>query len=264
MASRSRTLLRQKLQYLHSAYIDLRLFLTGKSDPELPPMRLRFVGAGDFRYVGDNLVNVLTTIGGLKPKDRVLDIGSGVGRVALPLTKVLTGTYDGFDVVRSGVRWCQRRITSRHPNFRFRHANLYNSFYNRRGVAASRYRFPYGEASFDFAFATSVFTHLDVASTANYLNEAHRVLRPGGRLLATFFILGAGHVPGFDFQHRYDGYALLDPEIPDAAIAFDADKLRELVPEWRWSVLRVERGLWTGANGPTFQDTVVLEKIKGS
>ena len=43
MASRSRTLLRQKLQYLHSAYIDLRLFLTGKSDPELPPAALDFL-----------------------------------------------------------------------------------------------------------------------------------------------------------------------------------------------------------------------------
>jgi len=261
MPSRTRTLLRQKLQYLHSAYIDLRLFATGKADPELPPMRLRFVGAGDFRFVGDNLVNVLTTIGGLRPDDRVLDIGSGVGRVALPLTRYLTGRYEGFDVVRAGVRWCQRHITTRHPNFRFRRANLYNSFYNRRGVPASQYRFPYDDDAFDFAFATSVFTHLDVGSTANYLNEAHRVLRPGGRLLATFFILGAGGVKGFEFEHRYDGYALLDPAIPDAAIAFDAEKLRALAPESKWEVLRVERGSWTGRpDAPTFQDVAVLAK----
>lgn len=249
---------RLKLQYLRGALADL----TGPRDPDLPPKRLRFVGAGDFRAVGDEMVNLLTTVGELRASDRVLDIGCGVGRVALPLTRVLTSTYDGFDVVRSAIRWCQRNITPSHPNFRFTHANLYNSFYRRRGVHASQYRFPYDESSFDFAFATSVFTHLDVDSTRNYLNEAHRVLRPGGGLLATFFILGAGHVPGFDFAHRRDGYALLDPKNPEAAIAFDADFLRTLAPESQWRVVRFERGAWTGReDAPTFQDTAVLERI---
>jgi len=248
--------------YLRGVLEDARRFLTGKREPELPPMRLRFVGAGDFRAVGDEMVKLLTTVGGLRADDRVLDIGCGVGRVALPLTRFLTSTYDGFDVVRSAIRWCQHHITARHPSFRFMHANLYNSFYRRRGVHASQYRFPYDEAAFDFAFATSVFTHLDVESTRNYLNEAHRVLRAGGRLLATFFILGAGHVPGFDFAHRRDGYALLDPKNPEAAIAFDADFLRQLAPESKWRVVRFERGAWTGrVDAPTFQDTAVLEKI---
>ena len=42
---------------------------------------------------------------GLKPEHRVLDIGCGVGRVALPLTRYLTsGTYDGFDIVKRWIR----------------------------------------------------------------------------------------------------------------------------------------------------------------
>jgi len=251
-----------KLRYLRGALSDLRLFVTGKRDPKLPPLRLRFVGAGDFRAVGDEIVNLLTTVGGLLPNDRVLDIGCGVGRVALPLTKQLTSTYDGFDVVKSAVRWCQRNITPRYPNFRFRHANLYNAFYNRRGVDAAHFRFPYDDASFDFAFATSVFTHLRTDSTSNYLNEAHRVLRIGGRLLATFFVLGAGALPGFEFQHRYDGYALLDPKMPEGAIAYDADLLLKLAPPEKWRVVRFERGAWTGrTDAPTFQDTAVLEKL---
>ena len=249
---------RLQLQYLRGALADL----TSARDPELPPMRLRFVGAGDFRAVGEEIVKLLTTVGGLQPSDRVLDIGCGVGRVALPLTRVLTSTYDGFDVVKSAVRWCQRNITMRHPNFRFTHANLYNAFYRRRGVDAAHYRFPYDDASFDFAFATSVFTHLDVDSTRNYLDEAHRVLRAGGRLLATFFVLGAGAVPGFEFTHRRDGYALLDPKTPETAIAFDVDLLRKLAPAEKWRVVRFERGAWTGrVDAPTFQDTAVFEKV---
>ena len=255
-------MLRWRLRALRDVLADVLLLVTGKRDPELPPMRLRFVGAGDFRAVGEEMVKLLTTMGGLQPGDRVLDIGCGVGRVALPLTRVLTSTYDGFDVVKGAVRWCRRRITLRHPHFRFQHANLYNAFYNRRGVDAAHYRFPYDDASFDFAFATSVFTHLDVDSTRNYLNEAHRVLRPGGRLLATFFVLGAGHVPGFAFEHRFDGYALADPKTPEEAIAFDADLLRTLAPESKWRVVRFERGAWTGRpDAPTFQDTAVLEAI---
>ena len=47
-------------------------------------------------------------LGGLKPEHRVLDIGSGIGRVAIPLTEYLNekGSYEGFDVVELGVNWC--------------------------------------------------------------------------------------------------------------------------------------------------------------
>src|SRR6185369_7622628 len=83
--------LRWKLRYLRGALEDLRLFVTGTRDRELPPMRLRFVGAGDFRAVGDEMVKLLTNVGEMQPGDRVLDIGCGVGRVALPLTRVLCG-----------------------------------------------------------------------------------------------------------------------------------------------------------------------------
>jgi SAM-dependent methyltransferase len=99
MPSRLRTAVRQKIEYLKAAYIDLRLFATGKSDPELPPLRLPFVGIGDFRSVGESLVKLLVEVGGLRASDRVLDIGCGIGRVAIPLTKFLESTYDGFDVV---------------------------------------------------------------------------------------------------------------------------------------------------------------------
>lgn len=256
-------MLRQKRQTLRGLSEDIALFLTGRRDPELPPVRLRFVGMGEFRQVGDELVRLLVTTGGLRPSDRVLDIGCGVGRVAIPLTKVLSAgaTYDGFDVVRGAVRWCARHITARHPNFRFTHANLFNSYYNRSGVPASGYRFPYEDGAFDFAFATSVFTHLDLAATRRYIAETRRVLRRGGSLLATFFILG-GPEPGLGFGPAKDGYSLLDPNTPDAAIAFEERLVRELFAELQWRVVRLERGAWSGQpDAPTFQDVVVAERL---
>jgi len=241
-------------RYLHAAYIDLRLFVTGKNEPDLPPLRLRDVGAGDFRRIGEELAALLVRHG-LKPEHRVLDIGCGVGRVALPLTRVLTsGTYDGFDIVKRWIRWCRRHITPAHPNFRFTHANIFNSHYNRVGVPASQFRFPYADASFDFAFATSVFTHLDLESARHYLREAHRVLRPGGTLLATFFLFDDTVAsPALDFNVDRGSYRLLSESDPDWAIAFDLAALADLLPN-----CTIERGGWRNQGGEQFQDVVVV------
>jgi ubiquinone/menaquinone biosynthesis C-methylase UbiE len=51
----------------------------------IPPKRLDFVGGGDFVYVGREMLRKMIELGGLKPEDRALDIGCGVGRVAYKL-----------------------------------------------------------------------------------------------------------------------------------------------------------------------------------
>lgn len=249
-------------RYLAAAYIDLRLFLTGKTERDLPPLRLRDVGGGDFRAIGEHLAALLVRHG-LRPDDRLLDIGCGIGRVAIPLTRHLSanGGYEGVDVVKRWVRWCRRNITRRHPNFRFTHADIYNSHYNRSGVAAATYRFPYADSSFDFAFATSVFTHLDIDGARNYLREAHRVLRPGGTLLATFFFV-RGYIEGAAVDFRVDrgDYRLLDESNPDWAIAFEERMIDDLLPPSQWHDRLIEPGTWRHARGETFQDLVVAKK----
>lgn len=250
-------------KYLHAAYIDLRLFVTGKAEPDLPPLRLRDVGLGDFRAIGESLAAMLAR-NGMHPDHRVLDIGCGVGRVALPLTRRLSerGSYEGIDIVKRWVRWCTRRITPAHPNFRFTHANVYNSHYNRSGVPAAQYRFPYPDAHFDFAFATSVFTHLDPDSARNYLREAHRVLKPGGKLVATFFLLDdAIAKPAVDFRVDRGDHRLLDANDPDWGIAFRADALDGLLPPASWSARTIERGAWRGEGGEQFQDVVTVRRL---
>jgi hypothetical protein len=92
------------------------------------------------------------------------------------------------------------------------------------------------------------------------LAEAHRVLRPGGRLLATFFILDSGPAPSLDFADRHPDYALLDATTHEA-IAFPERVIRELLPESQWR-MRIAYGGWAGSEGaPTFQDTVLAEKV---
>ncbi len=104
------------------------------ADGRCPPRRLRGVGAGDFRAVGNALVEQLTLTAGLRPTDHVLDIGCGSGRLALPLTRFLRGgRYEGFDIDAEMIAWCRRAITPRHPSFGFKQLDVANTHYNPAG-----------------------------------------------------------------------------------------------------------------------------------
>ena len=64
------------------------------------------MGRGDFDVIGRQWVDYFVAHCALKPEESVLDVGSGIGRVAIPMTDYLTGRYEGLDVVREGVEWC--------------------------------------------------------------------------------------------------------------------------------------------------------------
>jgi SAM-dependent methyltransferase len=168
---------------LRGGAADMLDALRGSRDRGLPPRRLQVaVGGGDFLAVGQEFRRHFVELGLLAPHHDVLDVGSGSGRMAYALRDWLTGTYQGFDVVPEAVDWCRREITPRHPNFEFQVADIRSERYNPSGRhEAAEYRFPYEDASFDFAFLTSVFTHLQRPAVDNYVAELARVLRPGGR-----------------------------------------------------------------------------------
>lgn len=243
---------------------DLLNRLRGDHDPELPPRRLQeAVGAGDFRAVGEEMRRHLVELGGLQPGHDVLDVGSGSGRIAYALRDWLTGRYEGFDIVPEAVEWCQREITPRHPNFRFQVADIRSERYNPHGTyEAADYRFPYDDGSFDFAFLTSVFTHLQRPAVANYLSELARVLRPGGRCLATYFLMNdeaerfmGGHGM-FGFER--DSALVVDDRVPERAVAFHEEDIRPLHERAGLPIETVHRGSWCGREQyASFQDVVV-------
>src|SRR5439155_26776504 len=136
--------------------------------------------------IGDRWVQTFIRLVGLQPHERVLDLGCGIGRMAVALTRYLDhrGSYEGLDIVEAGIKWCTKHVTPRFPSFRFQLADVFNSHYNPKGkFKPSEYRLPYQADDFDFVFLTSVFTHMFAPEVENYLSEVHRVLRPGGRCL---------------------------------------------------------------------------------
>ncbi|PWT99346.1 MAG: hypothetical protein C5B53_05475 [Candidatus Melainabacteria bacterium] len=238
----------------------------------IPPASLDFVGNGSFKEIGEQFKSIFIEHAGLKPHERVLDVGCGIGRMALPLTKYLdhSGEYVGFDIVKVGIDWCEQNITPRYPNFKFQLLDIYNRSYNPVGtLSAESCKFPYESNYFDFIFLTSVFTHMLPEAMENYLSEIARVLKPEGRCLITYFLLNRDSralmltgTPAFQFGSANVPYALASEESPEFAIAFDEDRVRQLYDKFSIELIEpVHYGNWCGrTNFLSFQDIVVARK----
>jgi ubiquinone/menaquinone biosynthesis C-methylase UbiE len=256
--------------------VDAAQFLSGRRDPLMPPRRMIFVGSNsiiksDYHAIGRALVDLAVQFAELGPDSVILEVGSGTGRIAASLTRLLSprGRFEGFDIVREGVEWCRRHITPRHPQFRFQHANLFNAVYNPDGSEqAATYRFPYDDDTFDLVIATSVLTHMYRTDAAHYLREVARVLKPGGRSFITHFLsteaaraaAAEGRaVMNFLFPVR-DGVTI-DEMHPEAAIAIDLPAVRADYEAAGLSLDPIRTGRWAGqTDSPHFQDIVVARK----
>ena len=124
--------------------------------------------------------------------------GCGIGKKARVLSKFLNagGSYEGLEIVRSGIEWCQQAY--RHlANFHFQLADVYSKHYDPSGQFLAReYRLPFASGNFDFVFLSSVFTHMLPPDVENYFSEIARVLKPGGRSVITFFMLNPEALTG--------------------------------------------------------------------
>lgn len=237
----------------------------------LPPEHLlEGVGSGDFEAIGREAVDNIARFASLRPDDRVLDVGCGLGRVVQPLAEVLTvGTYEGIDTLPEYIEFCNS-IGLDPDRFRFQHADIYSSFYNPTAtIKAEDFRFPWPDRSFTLAIATSLFTHLSAAATENYLREIYRVLEPGGRLFSSFFVLDGWALHGIEehnsrppFHYEIEHGRISNPKNPEFAIAFDSEWLLQLFLSIGWEISAFERGKWRRplTEGPSYQDLVVARR----
>ncbi len=249
---------------------DLWNRISGNYDPEVPPKRLQFVGRGDFKQIGAKFLALCKSLAQLKETDVILDMGCGVGRMALPISKFLTpeARYEGFDVVREGIMWCNKHISSASPNFRFTWLDIYNKSYNPHGkLLAADLVFPYPDRLFDFTFATSLFTHMFLSDVRHYISESARVLKPGGRCFFTFFLINPETQKALDelnlelqFLPLQKHEWTIDPTEPERAMAFEEDQIAQMLEEQGFENIHVYYGTWRKKPGTSYQDIIVANK----
>ncbi|HKB88881.1 MAG TPA: class I SAM-dependent methyltransferase [Opitutaceae bacterium] len=114
----------------------------------------------------DTLFILRETVG-IRPDDVFLEIGCGVGRVGRGLSAFIK-EWIGCDVSDHMLKIAQRRLLGL-PNVRFQEISGYDLQ-------------PIADNSIDVVYCTVVFMHLDEWDRYNYVLEAYRVLKPGGRI----------------------------------------------------------------------------------
>ena len=251
------------------------------------------IGGGDYEKIGADYLYFFKTLGRLSPAGRVLDIGCGLGRMAIPVLGYLKSPwhrrllasskprYVGMDINAEAVGWCLKNVAPLYKHSRFEWMDVHNLLYNPKGKhAPSEYRFPFPDGSFDFIFLTSVFTHMRPAGVQNYLNEIERLLVPGGRVFSTFFLINdaakqsiqdSGDLKIFlyglkidvhTFPCRLDGYYAEDPEMPEKVTAFDETAARTFFSNAGLSIAGdIHYGCWCGRERHvSYQDIIIARK----
>lgn len=215
---------------------------------------------------------------GLFPEMSFVDIGCGIGRDAFQLLDFLAphGRYVGIDVTRDSIVWCQRNITPRDERFTFHHFDAVNELYNPFGKQRTRdFRLPVPDGSVDRIGLASVFTHLLEDEVLHYMHEFRRVLKPGGRVHASFFLyskeaLTAAQTLGttqwkatFAFPLSPGVYGN-DPTYPRGAVAYSDATMQRLMREAGLATDQpYVKGAWSGLHGDAAeegQDAVILRR----
>ncbi|KKM73870.1 hypothetical protein LCGC14_1406080 [marine sediment metagenome] len=222
-----------------------------------PPLRLRQqVGdLSDFEGSSSEYVAYLKLLCNLKSGDSLLDIGCGCGLILADtsgigglLECIKPGSYAGMDINRDAVSWCERHLQG--PRCLF----IQLPFLDGK-------RLPGTDCSVDVVLAKSLFTHLLKEETISYLEEIKRLLKPGGRCLATFFLQDDKEFIGkYTFRYRHKNVSYERDAKPRLAVAYEMNYLSKLIKRLGFSH-EVWYGTWRGnGRGLSFQDIIVMRR----
>lgn len=243
-------------------------------DAELPPTwmmnKIGSHSAEHFRKTGSWTFVELLKRGKVTPESRVVDIGSGCGRLAIPFSLYIkNGSYFGTDVFEDGVKWCAENISVKNPNFKFFLQVVENNYYfGGAAKPSANLSLSFADtSSIDLVFAISVFTHLVEADAQTYLHEISRCLQPNGIAYVTCFIIdrtfgsfvkrsglhsavqlvSEGHYQAYSGQDFFGGY--------------DMPRWRQMVDQAGLEIAGFDPGTWAEKLGAIqYQDTFILTK----
>lgn len=131
------------------------------------------VGHGDFDLIGRTELALLQ-LEGLQPEHTLVDLGCGIGRLAVHVIPALTrGSYIGIDISDTMLKRAKERIAQTLPTTTCRVT----------WIKQTKPHFDLPENSVDMMCAFSVFTHMEHEDSFRYMRAALKVVKPGGRFI---------------------------------------------------------------------------------
>ena len=229
----------------------------------------------DFTAVSDHHIQLLEKYGDLHSSMNVLEIGCGVGRDAITLSRVLSseGSYIGIDIIRESINWAAENIAL--PNFKFVHFDVSDQQHNPRGTGSMRdYQVPSENSSADLVFLFSVFTHMFPGDVSKYLREFSRVMKPHAKAVASMFVvnrevqkhlisIGGGGLRKLTFAHEVEpGFFHNDPDVVPGATGYSRERIEIMAKDAGLILHRVAKGSWSreGHFEIQGQDLIVFQK----
>lgn len=201
-----------------------------------------FLKAGE--KAAESIASALTKRGvDLASGGSILDFGCGCGRVVRHWSRMRARIH-GCDANPLLVEWCRRNL----PFAAFE-------------VNRAKPPLPYADGAFDLVCALSVFTHFPAHLQQPWIEELHRVTRPGGHVMLS--VHGESYVPELtpDERRRFEAGELVvrgaDAVGRNACAAFHPPAYVHRVLGGRFKVVD---HLPQGAAGNPDQDLVVLNK----
>ena len=224
-----------------------------------------WVGGGDPAFIGrNNFACVLDNLS-LRPSDRVLDFGCGIGRTSVPLAEFLvTGELVGIDVIPAQIRFCQAEIASRFRNASFYCTDARNPQYDplivEDNIAVSEDEFWKSRtADFDLVIAYSVFTHFDPTMISKYLSCLKKIIKAGGYIFLSWFFDHHENPPE-DRISSGEKFRNIDNLFKSL---FSLELFEDLVADAGLQIQRITFGTWRGGadgilKGQHYQDISIL------
>ncbi|MBN1487328.1 MAG: methyltransferase domain-containing protein [Anaerolineae bacterium] len=113
------------------------------------------------RMVHPEVLRALIVNGFLRPNSRVLDVGCGTGNYIMSISSIVNCSCWGVDLSRKMLEYARQR---RHPV---------------KLIQGNIESLHFASNSFDMVFSVDVIHH--VQNRTHYINEAYRILKPGGK-----------------------------------------------------------------------------------